>query len=75
MWHKYGEARIAFEEDEPNWMDDYEASGIVASDLALLTALDYLDRIDQQVQLKQWYKRLSGSLDRHLKPKLTPIEH
>ncbi len=35
-----------------------------------MTALDYLDRIDPQVHLEQWYKRLSDSLDRHLKPKL-----
>ena len=56
-------------------MDGYEVSDIVVKDLDLMTALDYLDRIDPQVHLEQWYKRLSDSLDRHLKPKLTPIEH
>jgi len=66
---------MAFEEDDSNWMDGYEVSDIVVRDLDLMTALDYLDRIDPQVHLEQWYKRLSDSLDRHLKPKLTPIEH
>ena len=66
---------MAFEEDDSNWMDGYEVSDIVLRDLDLMTALDYLDRIDPKVHLEQWYKRLSDSLDRHLKPKLTPIEH
>jgi len=66
---------MAFEEDDSNWMDGYEVSEILVRDLDLMTALDYLDSIDPQVHLEQWYKRLSDSLDRHLKPKLTPIEH
>lgn len=66
---------MANEEDDSNWMDGYEVSDIVVRDLDLMTALHYLDRIDTQVKLEQWYKRLSGSLDRQLKPKLTPIEH
>jgi hypothetical protein len=66
---------MAFEEDDSNWMDGYEVSDIVVRDLDLLTALDYLDSIDPQVQLEEWYKRLSGSLDRHLKPKLSPTAH
>ena len=36
---------MAFEEDHSNWMDGYEVSDIVVSDLDLLTAIDYLDRI------------------------------
>ena len=66
---------MAIEEDDSNWMDGYEVSDIVVRDLDLMTALDYLDRIDPQVQLEEWYKRLSGSLDRHLKPKLSPTAH
>jgi hypothetical protein len=70
-----GAERMANEEDRDDWMDDYEASEIVVSDLDLLTALDRLDRIDPQAHLEDWYKRLSGRLDRHLKPKLSPTEH
>jgi len=66
---------MAFEEDDSNWMDGYEVSDIVVRDLDLMTALDYLDRIDPQVQLEEWYKRLSDGLDRHLKPKLSPPAH
>ena len=66
---------MAFEEDDSNWMDDYEVSDIVVKDLDLMTALDYLDRIDPQVHLEQWSKRLSDGLDRHLKPKLSPPAH
>lgn len=62
-------------EDDPNWMEDYEPSEIVVSDLDLLTALDHLDSLDPKVHQEEWYRRLSDSLDKHLKPKLSPTKH
>ena len=64
-----------FEEDDPNWMDDYEASEIAVSDLDLLTALDYLDSLDPQIRQQDWYVRLSDTLDKHMKPRLQPTKH
>ena len=40
---------MTFEEDDSNWMDGYEVSDIVVKDLDLMTALDYLDRIDSSI--------------------------
>lgn len=63
------------EVDDPNWMDDYQASEIAVKDLDLLSALDHLDSIDPQVQQQDWYVRLSDILDAHLKPKMSRTKH
>ena len=41
---------MGFEEDDSNWMDGCEVSDIVVRDLDLMTALDYLDRIDSPIK-------------------------
>lgn len=49
---RYGGQRVDTEGNDPDWMDDYEPSEIVVSDLDLMSALDHLDSLDQQLQAK-----------------------
>lgn len=64
-----------FEEDDLNWMDDYQASEIAVSDLDLLTVLDHLDSLDPKIRQQDWYVHLSDPLDKHMRPKLRLNQH
>ena len=63
------------DENDPDWMDNYQARLMEVSDLDLLEALDRLEELAPQLLSEQWYKRLSVALDAHLKPLIGPTRH